>query len=113
MAIVFILVITIGYGVYWAFYDTVRLPKGELISQAISPDGTYTVNAYRVNGGMTVDFAVRGELIINKHKAKTKNIYWNYHESDADINWVDKKKVIINGHEIDVSSDVFDYRREN
>ena len=43
----------IGYAVYWAFYDMNRLPKGEYLTEETSPDGTYTLKAYLVNGGAT------------------------------------------------------------
>jgi hypothetical protein len=65
----------LGYGVYWAFFDMNRLPKGDLISKVSSPDGTYTLKVYVSSGGATTDFAVRGELNFNKENKKPKNIY--------------------------------------
>ncbi|MGM0877910.1 MAG: DUF5412 family protein [Bacillota bacterium] len=59
------------------FFDMSRLPKGDLISQVYSPNGTYTIKAYLSNGGATTDFAVLGELKFNKENRKPKNIYWN------------------------------------
>ncbi|WP_312476754.1 DUF5412 domain-containing protein [Neobacillus sp.] len=101
----------IGYGVYWAFFDMNRLPQGDLISEMDSPDGTWTIKAYVSSGGATVGDAVRGELNFNKEKRKPKNIYWNYREYSASINWINNNTVEINGHKLSVPDDTFDFRR--
>ncbi|MDQ6597967.1 hypothetical protein E2K98_30570 [Bacillus salipaludis] len=101
----------IGYGVYWAFFDMSRLPKGDLITEKSSPEGTYTLKAYVSSEGATTDFAVRGELNFNKANKKPKNIYWNYHEEKANIKWIDENTVVINGHVLSVPNETFDFRR--
>ena len=42
---------------------------------------------------------------------KSKNIYWNYKEETAIVKWLDDHTVDINGHEIDVRVQTFDWRR--
>ena len=69
-----IIVIFFVYGVYGAFYDMSRLPKGDIISEQESPNGTYTVKAYLTNGGATVSYAIRGELNFNNSRKKPKNM---------------------------------------
>ncbi|XXM73023.1 DUF5412 domain-containing protein [Lysinibacillus sphaericus] len=101
-----------GYGVYWLFYDMGRLPEGEFLTEETSPDGTYTVRTYVANGGATVSYAVRGELIFNKKENKVKTIYWDYREESADITWKDDDTVVINGHMLDVPGDRFDFRHD-
>ncbi|MFX3634057.1 MAG: DUF5412 domain-containing protein [Candidatus Pristimantibacillus sp.] len=101
----------IGYGVYWAFIDMERLPKGEFLTEKTSPDGKYTLKAYLANGGATTAYSVRGELVFNNRNQKTKNVYWNYREDHANITWSDNHTVIINGHRLDVPNDKFDSRR--
>lgn len=101
----------IAYGIYWAFYDLNRLPKGKFICQEHSPDGSYTIKAYVSEGWLSAP-AVRGELNYNKRKKKAKNIYWNYREDNADIQWIDNVNVIINGHKLNVLHDIYDWRRE-
>ncbi|WP_274309931.1 DUF5412 domain-containing protein [Solibacillus daqui] len=101
----------IGYAIYWFFFDMNRLPTGEYLTEATSPDGTYTVKAYVNSPSLSVD-AVRGELIFNKKNGKTKNIYWNYRESRATIEWLDHQTVVINGHTLHVPNDRYDFRRE-
>lgn len=107
-----LIIVLLSYSVYWVFFDLDRLPEGSLISEVQSPDGTYTLKAYLVNGGATVSYAVRGELVFNEKRMQPKNIYWNYREEEARIEWIDGDTVVINGHELDVNHDRYDYRRE-
>jgi hypothetical protein len=102
----------VAYGVYWMFYDMSRLPQGEFLTEETSPDGTYTLKAYVTNGGATVSYAVRGELVFNGKGDKTKNIYWKYREETADITWKDDDTVVINGLTLDVPGDSFDFRHD-
>ena len=105
-----LLVILIGaYAVHWAFFDIQRIDGQELLKEATSPDGKYTVSAYLNNGGATTDYAVLCSVRNNKTE-KEKNIYWNYHCSEAEIKWTDDDTVIINGVELDVTKDTYDYR---
>jgi len=108
-----LLVGLIGYGVYWAFFDMNRLPTGDYLTEETSPDGTYTLKAYVTNGGATTSYAVRGELVFNNKNNKTKNIYWNYREEIANIEWKDNDTVVINGHTLNVPNDKFDFRNKN
>lgn len=101
----------IGYGVYWAFFDMNRLPKGEYLTEETSPDGTYTLKAYVSSPSLSAD-AVRGELIFNERNGKSKNIYWNYRESTAEIKWIDDDTVIINGHRLHVPYEIFNFRNQ-
>ncbi|WP_370452596.1 DUF5412 domain-containing protein [Lysinibacillus sp. SGAir0095] len=105
-------VILIGYGVYWAFYDMNRLPTGEYLTEATSPDGKYTLKAFVTNGGATTSYGIHGELVFNEKGNKTKNIYWNYREETADIQWIDTNKVVINGYTLKVPHEKFDYRHQ-
>ncbi|MBS4537540.1 hypothetical protein GOQ27_03645 [Clostridium sp. D2Q-11] len=43
-----------------------RLPKGELITQETSLNSTYTIKAYKSDGGATISYAILGELNHNK-----------------------------------------------
>jgi hypothetical protein len=113
IAVIFLIATAILiYGVYCAFFNIGRLPKGNLITAVQSPDGNYTIKAYVSETSLSAP-AVRGELNYNKQKKRTKNIYWNYREDSANIKWVDNVTVIINGHKLNVSQDTFDWRREN
>ncbi|MEK4131207.1 DUF5412 domain-containing protein [Solibacillus sp. FSL W8-0372] len=107
----FLIIGFIGYGVYWAFFDMNRLPTGKYLTEETSPDGTYTLKAYISSPSLSAD-AVRGELVFNERNGKTKNIYWNYRESTAKIEWLDNKTVVINGHTLEVPNGKFDFRKQ-
>lgn len=110
--ILLILSATVSALIYWLFFDINRIPEGELIDQIDSPNGEYSLKVYLVNGGATTSYAIRGELIYNHQNKKSKNIYWNYKEESALVNWINEHTVEINGHEIDVRYQVYDWRRD-
>lgn len=89
-----------------------RLPTGDYLTEETSPDGNYTIKAYLTNGGATTSFAIRGELVFNNRKNKEKNIYWNYREETANIEWINNDTVIINGKTLNVPNDKFDFRNQ-
>lgn len=98
-------------GGYYSFFDMQHLPIGELIKEVPSPNGDYTFKAYLTNGGATVDFAIRGEVVFKKQGNRDQTIYWNYHEDHADMKWMDNQTLNINGHILNVEKDQFDFRR--
>jgi hypothetical protein len=100
----------LAYAVYWLFYDLERIPRGELLAEATSPDGIYTVRVYRSDAGATTAFSTVGELIENQSQKK-KTMYFQYRESKAEIVWLDGDTVVINGRTLDVPDDGYDYRR--
>lgn len=106
-----IVVLSIIYAVNWAFFDIQRIDGQELIKEVSSPDGNYTISAYLNNGGATTDYAVLCSVRNNKTN-KEKNIYWNYHCTTADIDWISENTVIINGVELNVDKDTYDYRND-
>lgn len=85
------------------------LPEGSLLASYPSPDDSYVLNIYLVNGGATTDYAIRGEL---KYGESSKNIYWDYHIDHADVAWIDTQTVCINGHVLNVRKDIYDFRKD-
>lgn len=92
------------------FFSMNALPKGKFVEKYNSPNNHYTLNIYLDNGGATVDFAIRGELVDNQKHTK-KNIYWAYHESSANVDWLNDYTVDINNIVLDVRKEVYDYRQ--
>ncbi len=90
--------------------DMENLPSGELLNSYPSPSGENTVNIYLSDGGATVDFAIRGEAV--KSDGTKKNIYWEYHCSDAQVEWLSDDTVVINDRILNIDTDVYDYRTE-
>lgn len=105
-----VILVLLGIFLYTLFVSMESLPKGEFLVEESSPDGKFTLRAYVTNGGATTSYAVRGELVFNEKNGKTKNIYWNYREEDAEISWVDNDTVIINNHTLNVPKEKYDFR---
>ena len=106
-------VLLIVYGIYWAFFDIQRIDGQEFLSESTSPDGRYTVTAYLNNGGATTDYAVLCTATDNE-TGRERNIYWNYKCEKAEIEWVDEDTaiIVINGVELDVMKDKYDWRTQ-
>ncbi len=105
------LVIVLGIVIfYYLFISMSHLPKGELITTVKCDSCGKAVNVYLVNGGATTDYSIRGEIVYNN--GYHKNIYWSYHESNADVSWVSCDEININGHVLNVYKDKYDWRRK-
>lgn len=109
ITIIVIIVIGSGFGIYNAFFNINNIPTGELIEHFNSPNGDYTINAYLVSSALSSD-AVRCELVNNETK-DSRNIYWGYKEYTADVVWTNNDTVIINGRELNIHTDTYDWRR--
>lgn len=109
--VVFLIIALLGYGFYWVFYDIQRLEGQEVIQEVSSPNGTYTITAYLNDGGATTGYAVLCS-VKNNNIGKEKNIYWKYRCTKADITWLDEETVQINGVELNVKKDTYDYRHD-
>ncbi|MFA6941752.1 MAG: DUF5412 family protein [Clostridiaceae bacterium] len=109
--IIAIIVSGAAYAINYAFFDIQRLKGQEYLNESTSPNGTYTVTAYLNNGGATTGFAVLGTLK-NNINGKKKNIYWQYHCEKANIEWLNEESVKINGAELNVRNEIYDYRRK-
>lgn len=109
--VIAVMVAGAAYFINWAFYDIQRIKGQEYLSESTSPNGTYTVTAYLNNGGATTSYAVLGRLKNNK-KGKTKNIYWQYRCEKAEMEWLNDEKIKINGVELNIKDEVYDYRRK-
>lgn len=94
------------------FRDMDHLPEGELITSKDSPNGDYTINAYLCSGNATTDFSMRCSVKNNKENTE-RNIYWQYHEEEAEIIWIDDVTVDINGVKLNVETDSYDYRENS
>lgn len=103
--LIFILVLLL----FWCVSNK-PLPEGKLILSSLSPNSMYQVNAYLCDGGATVDQSIRAEVVIVS-TGKTRNIYWQYHAYDAEINWISDELVSINGITLNVLEDMYDYRK--
>jgi hypothetical protein len=108
-AILTIIAMAIYALIFRLFISMDYLPKGDLMGSFESPDRTYVVNMYLTNCGATCAYAVRGELIDSARSTK-RNIYFKYKEQRAEVTWLDADTVVINGIELDVPHERYDWR---
>lgn len=99
------------YAVNWAFFDIQRIEGQELIDVVNSPDGKYTISVYLNNGGATTDYAVLCS-VKNNETEKERNIYWNYHYDEAEVQCNSEDTATINGVKLNVTKDTYDYRND-
>ncbi|MGG1264908.1 DUF5412 family protein [Brevibacillus laterosporus] len=95
---------------YHFFYAMYNLPEGKLIHTVALPDREYSVKAYIVEGGATVPDSIRAEVVTNSSRKKTI--------STGILKWIlfqliglNIKTAKINGHELDITKDVYNWRR--
>jgi len=106
--------VLVGLAVFAIFYFTNNFSENTsrytLLTTSVSPDGTYTLNAYRTEPGATTDFSIKVFL----SGKKNKRIYDAYHEETVDIKWLDNKRVCINGKTLDLSEkETYDWRKQS
>lgn len=107
-----ILIAIIGFG-YWKFFSLQGVPKRELIHTVKSPDGKHLIKTYFHDAGSLSADAVRGELV-NLHSNSTKNIYWNYPDTDPYIEWIDNDRVRIGDQTLHISKkETYDWREDS
>lgn len=94
------------FGLFNSRFVMLNLPTGDYIDSLDSPNGDYTLKAYRYSGGATMDWSLRVEVINNRTKKKT-NIYWKYHEKDVDMSWIDSENVEINEVKLNIHKDYY------
>lgn len=95
---------------YYSFFTLSGVDGDKKTGEYISPDGKYTITSYLNNSGATTAYAVLCTVKENG-KNKEKNIYWNYRCEEANVTWLDKTTVEINGIILDVTKDTYDFRR--
>lgn len=110
----FIIIIVVIVGVYltqiyWISKSQNNSNETYLLTSE-SPDEEYLLKAYKSEPGATVDFSIKVYLVENKTR---KLIYNAYHESYANIVWVNNDIVSINGIALDLSKEeTYDWRKQ-
>ncbi|MBQ6381070.1 MAG: hypothetical protein IJJ41_05700 [Clostridia bacterium] len=111
IVIVFVLIASSVFGIYWLTNRKENTSRYTLLTTSVSPDGTYTLNAYRTEPGATTDFSIKVYLESGK---KEKRIYDAYHEETVDIKWLDNERVCINGKTLELSEkETYDWRKQS
>lgn len=87
------------------------LPKGRLLFSSTSPEKEYEIHVYLSEKSLSAD-AVRCE-VKNRATGKTRNIYWEYRKSDAEVEWIEETVVSINGRTLNILTDSYDWRKDD
>lgn len=103
----------IGLAVSAFDHDISDLPQGTFLYSVMSPNGTSTLKIYRVTV-TGIGNGIRGELITTDEAGQTvtQNVYWETHVQNAIAAFISDKEINVNGHEFDVTKEVYDSRRE-
>ncbi|CAI6055349.1 hypothetical protein PAECIP112173_01560 [Paenibacillus sp. JJ-100] len=110
---ILVFIIVIGSVSLWNwYYDLERIPRGEIISESVSPDGKYTIKVMHSNAGATTSLSILCELQYNEGSNPNKTIYFQYKAEKAFISWESNEVVSINGIKLVVPDDVYDCRKE-
>jgi len=105
-----VIIILFGYRLYKSFTSIDMIKGEECIGKKKSPDSRYEAQAFRNDGGATTDYAVLVVLIDLKNGTE-KNIFWDYHCDYAEMKWNSNDIIEINGVELKVPDQVYDYRK--
>lgn len=95
-------IVLIGLVSIWLFFSMLFSPAKQLLDTTTSPNGAYTIDLYRGNGGATTSFWIVGEL--DGPLWTTKRIYYHYNKDQVDFNWVNDHTIEINNHPIDLAN---------
>lgn len=97
---------------YYLDYDLQRLSKeGEVIAIAESPKKKYVFVVKKNSAGASSMFWNLIGIVGDRTNKTEMIIYWD-EGSEAKVTWVDEKTVIINGVELNIEKDTFDYRHD-
>lgn len=106
LVIVVIVFLIYIYIVFFSRFRMYYLPTGEYLKSLESPNSAYTLKAYRYSGGATVDWSLRVEVVNNSNNKKY-NIYYRYHDYDAEMEWLDDNTVKINGKSLNIHKEYY------
>jgi hypothetical protein len=103
----------IAFIIYSYFFTLSYVPRGKYLTSVESPNHSYRINVYRIEGPATVSDTVRGELV-DERSGHKKNVYWGYKVSDAKVVWINNDVVSINGHKINIAKgQIYDWRHDD
>lgn len=128
IALLFITIFVIV--VYRQFYyiDLTRFQYNMMTARQESPDGKYMIELFTVGekneaiGEINDNYYVYARLFyqpnveeegsINWSDKNSKIIYYQKDTKDESLKWLDNKTALINGVELDVTREQYDYRRK-
>lgn len=111
LGILLSLMILLGMGIHYFFFDLQRIKGQEFLEEALSPSGEYKAIAYRNNKGATTSYSIL--VTVEERKTKrTKNIYWQYRQEEIEMEWINDKEILLNQMILDVTKEEYDWRKQ-
>ena len=112
LSIAFVLMVYCGMDKkYKEIYDMSNLPEGTYVESFESPNKDYVLNVYKYKNENAKKWTLRVEIEFISTGDK-RNIYWNENEESAKIVWKNNDIVIINGKELNVYTDEYNFMRQ-
>lgn len=90
-----VLLVIVVVGLFLTRYS---LSSKKLVEIIPSPNGQYEIRTYLNNCGATCDFGLSAELC--DMDGRCKEIYYQYHEYESFVYWIDDKYIFINQKKI-------------
>ena len=84
-----------------ALFAAMSETADELLFTTTSPDGTYSLQLYRVNPGATEPFYIRADEV---GQGKARTVYNVRGQQDAEVTWLSDTVAQINGVPVDIAS---------
>ena len=113
ITILLLLVALLICACFFSIWNIVRAQENNeetFLLSTQSPDGKYTLEAYKTEPGATVDYSIKVYLMSDEKK---ELIYNAYHEKEVSIVWMDNEHVDINGKALNLSvGEKYDWRTE-
>ena len=111
-SLLLVLILIVGFIIFRVFFSLQSVPQGELIRSIQSPDRKYVIKTYFHQGNSLSADAVRGELVDLKRQKK-KNIYWNFHDEDPYVKWLNNSEVLIGNQKLNIlKGETYDWRND-
>ncbi|KGX92749.1 membrane protein [Pontibacillus halophilus JSM 076056 = DSM 19796] len=79
----------------------------ELITTTYSPNKSYEIDFYEIDGGAAASFGIIGEL--NGPFVFKKKIYLESNAEEANFNWIDEHTIVINSNTLDLTDKHYYY----
>ncbi|TRZ38515.1 hypothetical protein CEQ21_24320 [Niallia circulans] len=99
------IVLVSGYFINYK-YNLEFLPKGFINKTVVSPDEKHEIKLYNISAYF-MDYKTVRAVVVNIENKKSKTIYSNVLNKEAEINWLDNKTVIIEGIKLNIERDTY------
>ena len=100
---------------FWGYTQkTPDLQKCRFITSVNSPNQAYRINAYLYEPALSADCLICEVESLKSDEKKLKRIlYYAFHENEANIEWISNESVRINGRELNIFYDEYNWKKDS